>query len=184
MFANQILKPAVFVAVLLFWNGSVQGQSPSEPEKPKKPPVKELNGGSIDSIGIEGDGGNETGKKSPTGRKPPTAPSTKQGEPVKNKDSVTDQDGKRTVQIKRENGRILIVVTRRYGPDEHALLAKKHPELADYIELFPKQIDDGEIGLTLEIKKKYEARSEAELEKKHPEIYQLFRRYRKKLGAL
>ena len=62
---------------------------------------------------------------------------------------------------------IVIEVTRNYGPQDLAALGKMHPDLVDYVEMFPDRIDNHEIELNLAIKTVYRSPTLAELKKRH-----------------
>ncbi len=75
---------------------------------------------------------------------------------------------------------IVVEVTRHYGPDDIDLLKRRHPELVDYVELFPKQSGPHEIQLNLAIKSVYRAADLEQLKNRHPEAFSLYRRHRDK----
>ena len=93
------------------------------------------------------------------------------------KKSVTDINGKRTVSFEKSGARIAVVVKRRYSPEDYGSLIERHPELADYIEMFPKKINGSEIEMSFSITTKYEAKNLEELKEKHPTAFGLHRRY-------
>ena len=93
------------------------------------------------------------------------------------KKSVTDLNGKRTVSFEKSGARLAVVVKRRYSPEDYGSLIERHPELADYIEMFPKKINGSEIEMSFSITTKYEARNLEELKEKHPTAFSLHRRY-------
>ena len=95
--------------------------------------------------------------------------------------TVTDRQGRRSIKIiHNDEIGIYIEVVNTYGPEDTKQLIERHPELADYIELFPKQIGDNEIGLNISVKSKYAANTVEELQKNHAAGFNLYRRYYKK----
>ncbi len=74
---------------------------------------------------------------------------------------------------------IIVTLVRRYGPQDEARLKSRHPELADYVEMFPREIGDHQVELNLTITSTFRARTSAQLQTKHPEAFNLYRRYRK-----
>lgn len=94
---------------------------------------------------------------------------------------TTASDSNRDVTITEGPGtRIHMEVVRHYTPKELHHLKRRHPELVDFIEMFPKQTGNHEIELNLSIKSVYDAASPKELQKQHAEIYSIYRRYRKR----
>ena len=55
----------------------------------------------------------------------------------------------------------------------------KRPELVDFVELFPKQVDNHQIELNLAIKSVFKARTPELLKTRHPEAFNIYRRYHK-----
>ena len=92
--------------------------------------------------------------------------------------TTTARDANREIKI-TEDGKsgILVEVTRNYGPQDLAALGKKHPELVDFVEMFPDRVDNHEIELNLAIKTVYRSPNLAELKKRHPEAFNIYRRY-------
>ena len=95
----------------------------------------------------------------------------------KNDKSITDQNGKRTVSFQKVGGKLVVSITRRYDSADIQQLRTRHPELSEYVEMFPQEIDDGRVELMLAITSKYEARNEEELKKKSNEAFNVYRRY-------
>ncbi len=92
--------------------------------------------------------------------------------------TTTARDANRDIKIMEglKTG-IVIEVTRNYGPEDLAALGKMHPDLVDYVEMFPDQVDNHEIELNLAIKTVYHSPTLAELKKRHPEAFNIYRRY-------
>lgn len=105
---------------------------------------------------------------------------TKKGFHRNSKKSVTDTNGKRTVTFDKLPSGVMVSVARLYDPEDHANLIGKHPELSDYIEMFPKEIDGSQITMAFSITTKYQAKNLVELKEKHPDAYDLYQRYFKK----
>lgn len=94
--------------------------------------------------------------------------------------TVTDRQGRRTIimRVNQQQG-VLVEVAIDYGPENKAELIRKHPELADYVELFPQQVGEHQVELSLKIRSQYRAQSPEELKTKHPNAFNLLRRYYK-----
>lgn len=92
--------------------------------------------------------------------------------------TTTARDANRDIKIMEDlKSGIVIEVTRNYGPQDFDALKKMHPELVDYVEMFPDRVDNHEIELNLAIKTVYRSRTLAELKKRHPEAFNIYRRY-------
>lgn len=95
--------------------------------------------------------------------------------------TVKDRQGRRTIVMRvDEKDGILVEVAVDYGPNDKAELIRKHPELGDYVELFPKQVGEHQIELSMKIRSQYRARTSDELQEKYPDAFNLMRRYYKK----
>ena len=94
--------------------------------------------------------------------------------------TVSDRQGRRTINM-RQNPKegIFVEIVMNYGPDDKAELIRNHPKLADYVELFPQQLDQSSIELNLTIRTKYRANTPEELKTKNQNAFNLFRKYYK-----
>lgn len=88
-----------------------------------------------------------------------------------------DLGGRRSIEILHDEKMVKVTIKMTYGPDDSNLVTQRFPELSDYIELFPKQIDDNSIELSLAIRSVHSAKNLDELKKNHPKAFNLYRRY-------
>lgn len=87
-------------------------------------------------------------------------------------------DRNRDVKIIEDPSRgIMMEVTRHYSSKQLAVLKGKYPELSDFVDLFPTEIGDEEIELTISFKQKYKARDASELKTKSLDAFQIYRRH-------
>lgn len=85
------------------------------------------------------------------------------------------------VQIREDDRGIVVEVMRHYGPNDMDKLKQNHPDLADYVEMFPKQSGVHQIALNLDIQSVYRAANVQELQRKYPEAYHLYMLRRQQL---
>ncbi len=100
---------------------------------------------------------------------------------------VSYQNGTRTIKVNEGTREITIVdhpttgidieIIRHYGPDQMQALKRRLPELSDYVELFPTEIDKAEISLNIGVKSKYTALTPDQLKSEHPDAYEIYSRY-------
>lgn len=92
--------------------------------------------------------------------------------------TTTVRDANRDIKIMEDQqSGIVVEVTRNYGPQDLVALRKKHPDLVDFVEMFPDRVGNHEIELNLAIKTVYRSANLAELKKRHPEAFNIYRRY-------
>lgn len=100
---------------------------------------------------------------------------------------VTVSNGVRTIEVDESARKIKIVedpqrgiyveVTRKYGPNELASLKSRMPNLGEYIDLFPKQLDNSDIELTIDVTSKFNAANAQDLEQQDAGAYNIYRRF-------
>ena len=100
---------------------------------------------------------------------------------------VTVSNGVRTIEVDESARKIKIVedpqrgiyveVTRKYGPNEMASLKSRMPNLGEYIDLFPKQLDNSDIELTIDVTSKFNAANAQDLEQQDAGAYNIYRRF-------
>ena len=105
---------------------------------------------------------------------------------------VSYNNGARTISVDESTRKIKIVddpntgiymeVTRSYGPRQMARLKQKLPELTEYIELFPSEVGNDEVKLSIELTSKYSARTPQDLEDQDRGVYNIYKRYTKQVG--
>lgn len=94
--------------------------------------------------------------------------------------TATDRQGRRTITMRvNEQAGILVEVAIDYGPNDKDELIRKHPDLSDYVELFPQQVGEHQVELSIKIRSQYRAKTPEELKAKHPNAFNLMRRYYK-----
>jgi len=95
--------------------------------------------------------------------------------------SRVDRDRNVTIVEDPERG-IVVEVTQHFDSTRMQQLKDQHPELRDYIDLFPTQIDDQQIELSISLKKRFEARNAQELKTKSLFAFSLYRRHVERNG--
>ena len=96
---------------------------------------------------------------------------------------TTLMDGGRQVTIVENPKRgIEMQIVRYYSASQLQELTAKYPELRDYVELFPQQIEDQEIELTLALKEKVKARTLESLKRKNKAAFEIYQRHVQKHG--
>lgn len=88
------------------------------------------------------------------------------------------QDRGREVKIVEDPDQgILIEVTQYFGPAQLQQLKDQHPELRDFIDLFPTSTGDHEIELNIGLKKKFEAANPDKLRARSVFAFGIYRRH-------
>ena len=70
-----------------------------------------------------------------------------------------------------------IEITKTYGPKELASLKNRMPDLSEYIDLFPEQISNRDIELTIDVTSKFTAANAEDLERQDEGAYNIYRRF-------
>jgi hypothetical protein len=92
--------------------------------------------------------------------------------------TTTLVDRGRDVKIVEDPNRgIVIEVTQHFGAAQMQQLKNQHPELRDYIDLFPTETGDHEIELNISLKKKFEAPDAKRLKVKSLFAFGIYRRH-------
>ena len=165
---------------------STSRQSTShEPEKPKLGQPKSMTLGIFDGKleakdaknGTTGENGEPAGSVAG-----PNKPKMHGGNIIRSDGvQIRNDRGVRTIEMFEDKAKkqIYVEVTERYDPANHARLIRKHPQLEDYLNLFPRQIGSTQIEMVLNLKSRYQAKDREELKTNHPTAYNLFKRFYK-----
>jgi hypothetical protein len=100
---------------------------------------------------------------------------------------VSVVNGVRTIEVEESSRKIKIIedpqkgiyieITKQYGPKELASLKNRMPDLGEYIDLFPEQLNNSDIELTIGVTSKYSAANAADLERQDQGAYNVYRRF-------
>jgi hypothetical protein len=100
---------------------------------------------------------------------------------------VRYQNGARTIKVNEGMRDITIVehpttgidieIITHYGPEQMQALKRSLPELSDYIDLFPTEINNAEISLSIGVKSKFTALTPDQLKSENPDAYNVYLRY-------
>lgn len=145
---------------------NVQDQERQEQQEQPPQPMKSR---TMDAMAIHfADDNPEFSADSPTDQRPKVQPNV----------TRSDLQGKRRVSIwhTAETG-IVVEIVRRYGPTDLPQLLNRHPELADFVHLFPDRVGHSQIDLNLDLKTIYRAQTLEELRASNEEAFSLYQRY-------
>ena len=100
---------------------------------------------------------------------------------------VSVVNGVRTIEVEESSRKIKIVedpqkgiyieITKQYGPKELASLKNRMPDLGEYIDLFPEQLNNSDIELTIGVTSKFSAANAEDLERQDQGAYNVYRRF-------
>jgi hypothetical protein len=100
---------------------------------------------------------------------------------------VSVVNGVRTIEVEESSRKIKIIedpqkgiyieITKQYGPKELASLKNRMPDLGEYIDLFPEQLNNSDIELTIGVTSKYSAANAEDLERQDQGAYNVYRRF-------
>ncbi|MCH2181581.1 MAG: hypothetical protein MK108_06200 [Mariniblastus sp.] len=100
---------------------------------------------------------------------------------------VSVVNGVRTIEVEESSRKIKIVedpqqgiyieITKQYGPKELASLKNRMPELGEYIDLFPQQLNNSDIELSIGVTSKFTAANAEDLERQDQGAYNIYRRF-------
>lgn len=98
--------------------------------------------------------------------------------------TIKVKDGNRGITITEDPYRgITVEVKRKFTPNKHGELKQKLPDLAEYIEMFPNQLDSHRVELTVDVVSTYKGQTEEDLQKQNMGAYNIYRRYSKMADA-
>lgn len=78
---------------------------------------------------------------------------------------------------------ITVEITKSYDPSKHGELKRKLPDLSEYVEMFPTEMDTHRIELNVNIVSTYTGRTLEELRDQNVGAFNIYRRFAKEANA-
>ena len=138
-------------------------------------------GGGGGATPVGGGGGNFRGNQPASGFGNATGYASNSGPKV----SVVN--GVRTIEVEESSRKIKIVedpqngiyveIKKQYGPKELASLKNRMPDLGEYIDLFPQQLNNNDIELSIGVTSKFTAANAEDLQQQDQGAYNIYRRF-------
>ena len=92
--------------------------------------------------------------------------------------TIKVKDGQRMIMIVEHPHRgITVEITRSYDPSKHGDLKRKIPELAEYVEMFPNEMDSHRIELSVKVVSTYKGETPEAIQDQNVGAYNIYRRY-------
>ena len=131
--------------------------------------------------GFGGGGGNFRGNQPASGFGNGTRYSSNSGPKVSVVNGVRTievEESSRTIKIVEDpqNG-IYVEIKKQYGPKELASLKNRMPDLGEYIDLFPQQLNNNDIELSIGVTSKFTAANAEDLQQQDQGAYNIYRRF-------